>query len=130
MPTRACSMSAPTRSARFASSFINVIFAANIAFAAYLVNSAQRPSRSHVRGLQLYRTRTVRTEDDSLKRFTKSSTVALSDAHEPRCGVESGWVVVDDFDIRITWFAAMIRLRQPSICAPPAYAHLRRLSRR
>jgi hypothetical protein len=44
MPWRTCSMSAPSFSARFASSFMNEIRVASIAFAAYLVSSAERMS--------------------------------------------------------------------------------------
>ena len=40
MPTRTFSMSAPKRSARFASSFMKLILVASIAFAAYFVSSA------------------------------------------------------------------------------------------
>ena len=44
MPWRTCSMSAPSRSARFASSFMKQILVASIALAAYLVSSAERTS--------------------------------------------------------------------------------------
>ena len=44
MPWRTDSMSAPSRSARFASSFMNEMRVASIAFAAYLVSSAERTS--------------------------------------------------------------------------------------
>ncbi len=40
MPTRTFSMSAPNRSARFASSFMKLILVASMALAAYLVSSA------------------------------------------------------------------------------------------
>src|ERR1700741_2027342 len=49
MPWRTCSMSAPTRSAMFAISFMKLIFVASIAFAAYLVSSAERTSISTMR---------------------------------------------------------------------------------
>jgi regulator of sirC expression with transglutaminase-like and TPR domain len=42
MPVRTCSISAPSRSARLASSFIKLILVASIALAAYLVSSADR----------------------------------------------------------------------------------------
>ncbi len=42
MPLRTSSMSAPARSATFASSFMKLILVASIAFAAYLVSSAER----------------------------------------------------------------------------------------
>ncbi|CAJ7659917.1 Uncharacterised protein [Burkholderia pseudomallei] len=44
IPRRTASMSAPKRSARFASSFMNEMRVASIAFAAYFVNSAERTS--------------------------------------------------------------------------------------
>ena len=44
MPTRTFSMSAPTRSAMFASSFMKLIFVASMAFAAYFVSSEERTS--------------------------------------------------------------------------------------
>ncbi len=44
MPWRTISMSAPSRSARFASSFMNEMRVASIAFAAYFVSSAERRS--------------------------------------------------------------------------------------
>ncbi len=44
MPVRIISMSAPSRSARFASSFMKLIFVASMAFAAYFVSSAERRS--------------------------------------------------------------------------------------
>ena len=44
MPLRIISMSAPSRSAMFASSFMKLIFVASIAFAAYFVSSAERRS--------------------------------------------------------------------------------------
>ena len=44
MPTRTFSMSAPSRSAMFASSFMKLIFVASIAFAAYFVSSEDRIS--------------------------------------------------------------------------------------
>ena len=44
MPTRTFSMSAPTRSAMLASSFMKLILVASIAFAAYLVSSEERMS--------------------------------------------------------------------------------------
>ena len=44
MPTRTFSMSAPTRSAMFASSFMKLILVASMAFAAYLVSSEERTS--------------------------------------------------------------------------------------
>ena len=44
MPVRIFSMSAPRRSAMFASSFMKLILVASIAFAAYLVSSAERRS--------------------------------------------------------------------------------------
>ena len=49
MPTRTFSMSAPMRSARFASSFMKLILVASIAFAAYLVSSAERTSMTIMR---------------------------------------------------------------------------------
>ena len=42
MPWRTCSMSAPSASARLASSFMNEMRVASIALAAYLVSSAER----------------------------------------------------------------------------------------
>jgi hypothetical protein len=42
MPLRTSSMSAPARSATFASSFMKLILVASIAFAAYFVSSAER----------------------------------------------------------------------------------------
>ena len=44
MPWRTGSMSAPSLSARFASSFMNEMRVASIALAAYLVSSAERTS--------------------------------------------------------------------------------------
>ena len=44
MPMRTFSMSAPTRSAMLASSFMKLILVASMAFAAYLVSSAERMS--------------------------------------------------------------------------------------
>ena len=44
MPMRTFSMSAPTRSAMFASSFMKLILVASIALAAYLVSSQERIS--------------------------------------------------------------------------------------
>jgi hypothetical protein len=44
MPTRTCSMSAPTRSAMLAISLMKEILVASIALAAYLVSSAERSS--------------------------------------------------------------------------------------
>ena len=49
MPRRTASISAPTRSARFASSFMNEMRVASMALAAYLVNSAERTSMYSVR---------------------------------------------------------------------------------
>ena len=49
MPWRTDSMSAPTLSARLASSFMNEIRVASIALAAYLVNSAERTPMTRVR---------------------------------------------------------------------------------
>ena len=42
MPTRTISISAPTASAMFESSFMKLILVASIALAAYLVSSAER----------------------------------------------------------------------------------------
>jgi len=44
MPWRTASISTPTLSARFASSFMKEIRVASMAFAAYFVNSAERTS--------------------------------------------------------------------------------------
>ncbi len=44
MPWRTISMSAPSWSARFATSFMNEMRVASIALAAYLVSSAERTS--------------------------------------------------------------------------------------
>ncbi len=44
MPMRTSSISAPTSSARLASSFMNEMRVASIELAAYLVNSAERTS--------------------------------------------------------------------------------------
>ncbi len=44
MPFRIISMSAPSFSAMFASSFMKLILVASIAFAAYFVSSAERRS--------------------------------------------------------------------------------------
>ena len=44
MPMRTCSMSAPTRSAMLAISFMKLILVASMALAAYLVSSAERTS--------------------------------------------------------------------------------------
>ena len=49
MPRRTASMSAPTLSARLASSFMNEMRVASIALAAYLVSSAERTSITRVR---------------------------------------------------------------------------------
>ena len=49
MPWRTASMSAPTRSARLASSFMKLMRVASIALAAYLANSAERTSITRVR---------------------------------------------------------------------------------
>lgn len=49
MPFRTCSTSAPTRSAILAISFMKLILVASIAFAAYLVSSAERTSISTIR---------------------------------------------------------------------------------
>jgi hypothetical protein len=61
MPIRTCSMSAPTSSARFATSFMKLILVASIALAAYLVSSAERMSmtimRSRLRVNGSYRVR-------------------------------------------------------------------------
>ena len=47
MPWRTISMSAPSRSARLAISFMKLILVASIALAAYLVSSAERTSITH-----------------------------------------------------------------------------------
>jgi hypothetical protein len=49
IPFRIISMSAPRRSAMFASSFMKLILVASIAFAAYLVSSADRRSMTIMR---------------------------------------------------------------------------------
>ena len=49
MPTRTFSMSAPKRSAMFASSFMKLILVASMALAAYLVSSAERTSMTIMR---------------------------------------------------------------------------------
>src|SRR5438477_622585 len=88
MPLRTSSMSAPRRSARLASSFMNEMRVASIAFAAYLVSSAERTSirkkRSRLRWNGAYSARMICTARSSSAPTTmrsgriKSSTAAPS----------------------------------------------------
>ena len=48
MPWRTISTSAPSRSARFAISFMKLILVASMALAAYLVSSAERTSMTMI----------------------------------------------------------------------------------